>query len=115
MRRGDIWLVDFDPVVGSEAARTRPAVIVSNDGANIAAGRSLAGVVTVVPLTTSTTRVFAFQVLLDPEDTGLRQLSKAQAEQVRTVSVERLVCQVGSVPTSRMPRVDEALRLHLAL
>lgn len=115
MRRGDIWLVDFEPVIGSEAARTRPAVIVSNDGANTAAGRSVAGVVTVVPLTSNTARVFAFQVVLEPEDTGLRTASKAQAEQVRAVSVSRLVRQVGALPRSRMARLDDALRLHLSL
>ena len=115
MRRGDIWLVDFEPTVGSESARTRPAVIVSNDGANMAAGQSRGGVVTVVPLTSNTSNVFAFQVLLEPDDTGLHHLSKAQPEQVRSVSVSRLVRQVGSVPRSRMAGLDDALRLHLAL
>jgi len=115
VRRGDIWLVDFEPTVGSESARTRPAVIVSNDGANTAAGQSRGGVVTVVPLTSNTASVFAFQVLLEPDDTGLHHLSKAQPEQVRSVSVGRLVRQVGSVPRSRMAGLDDALRLHLAL
>ena len=115
MRRGDIWLVDFEPTVGSEAASTRPAVIVSNDGANTAAGQSRGGVVTVVPLTTSTATIFAFQVLLEPDDTGLPHLSKAQTEQVRSVSVGRLLRHVGSVPRSRMAGLDEALRIHLAL
>lgn len=115
MRRGDIWLVDFEPTVGSQAARTRPAVIVSNDGANTAAGQSRGGVVTVVPLTTNTATVFAFQVLLEPDDTGLQHLSKAQPEQVRSVSVRRLVRPVGSVPRSRMAGLEDALRLHLGL
>ena len=115
MRRGDIWLVDFEPTRGSEAARTRPAVIVSNDGANTAAGLSRGGVVTVVPLTTNTTRIYPFQVLLEPQDTGLDTSSKAQAEQVRSVSVARMIRQVGSIPRSRMSGLDDALRLHLAL
>ena len=115
MRRGDIWLVEFDPSRGSESARTRPAVIVSNDGANAAAGRSDGGVLTVVPLTTNVDRVYAFQSLLQAEDTGLRAPSKAQAEQVRSVSVRRLVRQLGVVHPSRMAELDRALRLHLAL
>jgi mRNA interferase MazF len=115
VRRGDIWLVDFEPTRGSEAARPRPAVIVGNDGANTAAGLSPGGVVTVVPLTTNTQHVYPFQALLEPQDTGLGELSKAQAEQVRSVSVARLIKQVGSVPRSRMAGLDDALRLHLAL
>lgn len=115
MRRGDIWLVDFEPVVGSEAARTRPAVIISNNGANTAAGQSRGGVVTVVPLTRTIGKVYTFQVLLEDEDTGLDHRSKAQPEQMRSVSVRRLVRHVGSVPPSRMAGLDNAVRVHLAL
>ena len=115
MRRGDIFLVDLDPAQGSEAAKRRPAVVVSNDGANTAAARLGRGVVTVVPLTSSVTRVYPFQVLLPAVDCGLSRDSKAQAEQVRSVAVARLGERVGRVPAPLMARVDEALRLHLAL
>lgn len=57
MRRGDIWLFDLDPVRGGEANKARPAIVVSNDGANQAATRRGSGVVTVVPLTTNTSTV----------------------------------------------------------
>ncbi len=80
MRRGEIRLVDLDPTVGSEASKVRPAVIVSNDGANAAAGRTSRGVVTVVPVTSNTERVYPFQVLLRAADCGLRLDSKAQAD-----------------------------------
>jgi mRNA interferase MazF len=115
MRRGDVYWVDFEPVIGSEANKTRPAVIVSNEAANRAAERRGSGVVTVVPITSSTDRVFPFQVLLEAADCGLPSDSKAQAEQVRTVAVERLHRRIGSVPTASMRRLDDALRLHLAL
>ena len=115
MQRGDITLVDLDPIRGSEASNRRPAVIVSNDGANGAAGRRGRGVVTVVPVTTNVQRVFPFQVLLPAEVTGLRSDSKAQAEQVRSVDVTRLGKRIGRVPAPLMHAVDEALRLHLAL
>jgi len=115
MRRGEIRLVDLDPTVGSEASKTRPAVIVSNDGANAAAGRTGHGVVTVVPVTSNTERVYPFQVLLRATDCGLRLDSKAQAEQVRSIAVERLGAVVGRLPASIMGDVDDALRLHLAL
>jgi mRNA interferase MazF len=115
MRRGDIFLVDLDPVRGSEAAKRRPAVIVSNDGANTVAARLGRGVVTVVPVTSSAARIYPFQVLLPAADCGLARVSKAQAEQVRSVAVARLGERVGRVPAPLMARVDEALRLHLAL
>lgn len=115
MRRGEIRLVDLDPIRGAEANKRRPAVIVSNDGANTAAARLGRGVVTVVPVTSSIARVYPFQVLLRAADTGLQQDSKAQAEQVRAVAVERLGARVGAVPPPVMANLDEALRLHLAL
>lgn len=115
MRRGEIRIVDLGPVRGAEADKRRPAVIVSNDGANAAAARLGRGVLTVVPVTSATTRVYPFQVLLRASDTGLRNDSKAQAEQVRAVAVERLGARVGALPPPLMADLDEALRLHLAL
>jgi mRNA interferase MazF len=115
MQRGDITLVDLEPIRGAEASRLRPAVIVSNNGANATAGRLGRGVVTIVPVTTNVDRVFPFQVLLPAAATGLNADSKAQAEQVRTVDVTRLGRRVGRVPAALMRDLDEALRLHLAL
>jgi len=115
MRRGDIHTVELDSVRGSEADKQRPAVIVSNDAANAMAARLGRGVLTVVPVTSSTDRVYPFQVLLTARETGLLRDSKAQAEQVRSVAVERIGARVGVVPTSRMSELEEALRLHLDL
>ncbi|MFZ5869916.1 MAG: type II toxin-antitoxin system PemK/MazF family toxin [Actinomycetota bacterium] len=115
MRRGEIRLVNLDPALGSEANKRRPAVIVSNDRANAAASRSGRGVVTVVPVTSNTGRVYAFQTLLRAVDTGLQVDSKAQAEQVRAVSVERIGPVVGRLPGRLQAELDEALRLHLQL
>ena len=115
MLRGEIRLVDLDPVRPGEANKRRPAVIVSNDGANTTATRLGRGVVTVVPVTSMVERVYPFQVLIPAEESGLDRDSKAQAEQVRSVSVERITDRVGVVPAETMFDVDEALRLHLAL
>lgn len=115
MRRGEIRIVDLDPPRGSEASKRRPAVIVSNDGANATATRLGRGVITIVPITSNIERVYAFQVLLPTATTGLRQDSKAQAEQVRSVAVERVGAQIGQVLAGIMLDIDEALRLHLAL
>ena len=115
MLRGEIRVVDLDPARTGEAAKRRPAVIVSNDGANTTAARLGHGVVTVVPVTSSVDRVFPFQVLIPAVESGRARDSKAQAEQVRAVSVDRVAEQVGSVPAELMLEVDEALRLHLGL
>lgn len=115
MRRGEIRLVDLEPNRGAEADKRRPAVIVSNDGANSTAQRLGRGVLTVVPVTSNVARVYPFQVLLDAGETGLRLDSKAQAEQVRSVTVGRIGARVGVVPTAVIVALDEALRLHLAL
>lgn len=115
MLRGEIRLVNLDPVVGNEANKRLPAVIVSNDRANAIASRLGRGVVTVVPVTTNTERVFPFQALLAAAETGLRSDSKAQAEQVRSVSVQRLGPILGRAPAPVMAQLDEALRLHLEL
>ena len=115
MRRGDIWLCDLEPVRGSEANTVRPVVVVSNDGANMAAMRSGTGVVTVVPLTRSLDRVFPFQVVIEAGDSGLKEASKAQAEQVRSLSVDRAVHRIGALRPSSMGQLDRALALHLGL
>ncbi|MCT2583265.1 type II toxin-antitoxin system PemK/MazF family toxin [Actinophytocola gossypii] len=115
MRRGDLYWVDLDPVRGSEANKTRPAVIVSNDAANRAAKRAGRGVVTVVPVTSNVGRVYPFQVVLPAADCGLAADSKAQAEQVRTIATDRVRKRIGAVPPEVLGRLDGALRIHLAL
>ncbi len=115
MQRGEIRLTDLDPAQGSEANKRRPSIIVSNDRANAAAARLGRGVVTVVPVTSNVTKVFPFQVLLPADVTGLRVDSKAQAEQVRSVAIQRLGPVLGRLPASLVEELDRALRLHLQL
>lgn len=115
MRRSEIRWVNLDPVVGSESAKRRPGVVVSNDGANEVATRLGRGVVTVVPMTSNVKRVYPFQVLLAAKECGLKHDSKAQAEQIRSVSVERIGDQIGTVPHATMDELDNALRIHLDL
>ena len=115
VRRGEIHFVNLEPAKSGEANKRQPAVIVSNDGANVAAERTGQGFITIVPVTSNTSRVYPFQVLLPANLTGLEQDSKAQAEQVRSISVERLGSSIGEVPQDLMAELDEALRLHLAL
>lgn len=115
MRRGDIVWVDLDPSRRAEVNKRRPAVVVSNDGANRVAEQLGRGVITVVPVTTNTTRVYPFQILLPSDRCGLPQTSKAQAEQIRAVSIDRVGTVAGRVPPDLVEDLDRAIRLHLAL
>jgi mRNA interferase MazF len=115
MRRGEIVSVTLDPARGSEAAKTRPAVVVSNDAANATATRLGRGVITVVPVTSDIERIYPFQVLLPAHQSGLPRDSKAQAEQVRSVAIERVGQRLGQLPAELISELDRALRLHLSL
>jgi mRNA interferase MazF len=115
VRRGEIRMVDLDPVRGNEPSKTRPAVVVSNDAANATAMQLGRGVITVVPVTSNIKRIYPFQVLLPAEVTGLSRDSKAQAEQVRSIAVERIGRRCGILQAAQIRELDEALRIHLAL
>jgi len=106
MRRGEVWWVVFDPAVGSEIRKTRPAVIVSNDAAN----RHLARVV-VVPLTSNTGRVYPGEavVMVGGQD------NKAMADQIMAADKGRLESQFGTLSKADMQAVEDAIRVHLAL
>jgi mRNA interferase MazF len=115
IRRGSIHLVDLDPSLGSEASKVRPAVVVSNDAANVTAHRLGRGVVTVVPVTSNVRRVYPFQVFMTTADSGLDRDSKAQAEQIRAIDVVRVGDRIGVVAGQTMMELDEAIRIHLGL
>lgn len=111
MKRGDIYYAALDPTVGSEISKRRPVLIVSNDASN----RS-ADTVTVLPITSSVSYVYPFEVKLEIKDSGLPKLSKAQAQQIRTISKQRLkgTC-IGTLSKEVMQLVDAAMKLHLNL
>lgn len=106
MKRGEVWWVEFDPSIGSEIRKTRPAVIVSNDAAN----RNLARVV-VVPLTSSTGRQYPGEALVSVDG----QSSKAMADQIMAADKARLKGQLGTVNKADMQAVEDAIRVHLGL
>jgi mRNA interferase MazF len=116
MRRGDVVLVDLSPVLGAEADKRRPAIVVSNDAANRSAEAHGHGVITVVPVTSNTSRVYPFQARIPPDgSSGLTVESKAQAEQVRSVDVSRVARRLGALSAPVLRDLDDALRLHLRL
>lgn len=106
MKRGDVWWVEFDPAIGSEIRKTRPALILSNDAAN----RNLARVV-VVPLSSNTQKIYPGEALV----TVAGQSSKAMADQIMASDKSRLKSQLGSVSKADMQAVEDAIRVHLGL
>ena len=111
MKRGEIYYAILDPTVGSEVSKRRPVLIVSNDASNHAAST-----VTILPITSNVSRVYPFEVLLNPESSGLPMQSKVQAQQIRTISKQRVTQQIlGRLDQGMMQLVDAAIKLHLAL
>jgi len=103
-RRGEIWLVDFGTPVGHEQGY-RPAVVVSADQMN----SSRAGLVIVVPMT-RTRRNLPSHIEIDPEGSGLRETSYAKCEDVKSVSQERLVHNIGQISDSAQNRITAVIR-----
>jgi mRNA interferase MazF len=106
IRRGDVWWVVFDPAVGGEIQKTRPAVIVSNNDANRAQNR-----VQVVPLTSRQTAVRSWEAQV----VFAGWPGKALADQIKTVAKERMRGRMGSISAEELDAIERAIKIQLAL
>jgi mRNA interferase MazF len=111
IKKGDIFVAGLDPTMGSEIAKTRPVVIVSNDKNN-----HFSPTVTVLPITSQKTgKTYPFEVFLKKGIGNLPKDSKVKADQIRTLDKRRLIQKVGTLPDALFSQVATALKIHLDL
>ena len=108
-KRGEIWMVNWNPARGSEQAGFRPALVIQNDIGNEKAST------TIVAALSSSIKEYPMNVLLKPPEGGLKKVSNVKTGQILTIAKDRLVKRLGVVSKSTIRKVDKAIKLSLAL
>ena len=106
LKRGDVYWIAFDPSVGGEIQKTRPAVVVSNDAANAALNRTL-----VVPISSQTSRIYPGEALIQLNG----ETRKAMADQLTTASKQRFRSRLGTLSPDDMTKIESAVLLQLGI
>ena len=106
IKRGEVWWVFFGPSRGGEIQKTRPAVVMSNNAANLALNR-----VVVVPFTSNTARVYPGEAVVSVGENS----AKAMADQIMTTDKQRLRNRIGALSPSDLRAVENAILLHLGI
>jgi len=108
--RGEIYLVSLDPAIGSEINKTRPALIISNNINN-----QFSETVTVIPITSTTEKIYPFETFIRSGESGLSKDSKVKCNQIRTLDKKRLIKLLGKVPLYKLKEIENALLVHLEI
>ena len=106
MNRGEVWWINFDPSVGGEIRKKRPAIIISNDASNRHLNR-----LQVIPVTSNVERLYPSEAFV----TINGKLNKALADQLTTVSKLRMINKMGKVSREDMWQVERAIKVQLAI
>lgn len=110
IKRGEVYWANLDPTIGSEISKKSPVLVISNDINN-----QFAATVTILPITSSSNKTYPFEVSIEAGEYGLSANSKIKANQIRTISIERLYQKVGSLSNSKMKEVENAILIHLGI
>ena len=110
IRKGGIYLVNFDPTLGAEVKKIRPAVVVSNDINN-----AHSPIISIAPLSSRVARIFSFEVEIPATVGGLTERSKVMVNQTRAIDKMRILKQIGTLEESYLRKIDAALKLHYDL
>ena len=110
-RRGEIYLVHFDPTVGYEIQKTRPAVIIQNDVSNRYSPITIVAAIS----TRFSEPPFPREVVIEPEESGLPKRSAVIVNQIRSVDRQRLARKLGQISGQRLRQLDEAIKISLGL
>ncbi|HNR64985.1 MAG TPA: type II toxin-antitoxin system PemK/MazF family toxin [Atribacterota bacterium] len=108
-KRGEIWLLNWNPSRGSEQAGIKPVLIIQNNVGNINAAT------TIVAAISSSLKLYPMNVLIEPDESGLKETSIVNTSQILTVSELRLEKKLGKLSRGKMEQVDRAIKLSLAL
>jgi mRNA interferase MazF len=106
--KGEIYLAELSPTIGSEISKKRPVLIVSNDINN-----QFADTVSIVPITSTTAKVYPFEVFLPKGEGNLINDSKAKCNQIRTIDKQRIQKKFGTISTKKLKDIEKALLIHL--
>ena len=111
IKRGEIYLCVLDPIIGKEIAKTRPAIVVSNN-----TGNKFSGTVTILPITSrNIDKIYPFEVRIEKGSGNLQKNSKVKADQIRTIDKSRCISFIGELGENYLRKIEKAMKIHLAL
>ena len=108
IKKGEIYLAELSPTIGSEISKKRPVLIVSNDINN-----QYADTVSIVPITSTTSKIYPFEVFLPKDEANLLNDSKAKCNQIRTIDKLRIQKKFGKINDGKLREVEKAILIHL--